>query len=32
MLDAEGGIENTDTSSGTFGPECRAKLDALLGR
>lgn len=27
MIDAEGGIENTDTSSGTFGPECRAQLD-----
>lgn len=27
MLDAEGGIENTDTSSGTFGPDCRAQLD-----
>jgi archaemetzincin len=27
MLDAEGGIENTDTSSGTFGPDCKAKLD-----
>lgn len=27
MLDAEGGIENTDTSSGTFGPACQAKLD-----
>ncbi len=27
MLDAEGGIENTETSSGTFGPGCRAKLD-----
>jgi archaemetzincin len=27
MVDAEGGIENTDTSSGTFGPECRAKLN-----
>ena len=26
MIDAEGGIENTDTSSGTFGPTCRAKL------
>ncbi len=29
MLDAEGGIENTDTSSGTFGPGCRTKLDVL---
>lgn len=29
MLDAEGGIENTDTSSGTFGPKCRALLDLL---
>jgi archaemetzincin len=27
MLDAEGGIENTDSSSGTFGPDCKAKLD-----
>lgn len=27
MLDAEGGIENSDTTSGTFGPDCRAKLD-----
>ena len=31
MLDAEGGIENTDTSSGTLGPSCRAKLDKLTG-
>ncbi len=29
MLDAEGGIENTDTSSGSLGPECQAKLDRL---
>jgi archaemetzincin len=29
MLDAEGGIENTDSSSGTFGPSCRKRLDAL---
>lgn len=29
MLDAEGGIENTDTSSGTLGPGCRTKLDVL---
>lgn len=29
MLDAEGGIENTDSSSGTFGPGCRTKLDVL---
>lgn len=29
MLDAEGGIENTDTSSGTFGASCRALLDQL---
>jgi archaemetzincin len=29
MLDAEGGIENTDTSSGTLGPGCSTKLDAL---
>ncbi|MFV8750409.1 hypothetical protein ACNOYE_07645 [Nannocystaceae bacterium ST9] len=27
MLDAEGGIENSDTTSGGFGPACRAKLD-----
>lgn len=29
MLDAEGGIENTDSSSGTFGPGCRKLLDSL---
>lgn len=29
MLDAEGGIENTDRSSGTFGPGCRRLLDSL---
>lgn len=29
MLDAEGGIENTDSSSGTFGPKCRALLDLV---
>jgi archaemetzincin len=29
MLDAEGGIENTDVSSGTFGPKCRRMLDLL---
>lgn len=29
MLDAEGGIENTDSSSGTFGPSCRQLLDQL---
>jgi archaemetzincin len=29
MLDAEGGIENTDSSSGTFGPGCRGLLDRL---
>ena len=27
MLDAEGGIENTDTSSGHLGPECQGELD-----
>ena len=30
MIDAEGGIENTDTSSGTFGPGCKAALEATL--
>jgi archaemetzincin len=29
MLDAEGGIENTDTSSGKLGPGCSTKLDVL---
>jgi archaemetzincin len=29
MLDAEGGIENTDTSSGKMGPDCSRKLDIL---
>jgi archaemetzincin len=29
MLDAEGGIENTDSSSGTFGPSCRKLLNRL---
>jgi archaemetzincin len=29
MLDAEGGIENTDSSSGTFGPKCRDLLEQL---
>jgi archaemetzincin len=29
MLDAEGGIENTDSSSGTFGPSCLELLDQL---
>jgi archaemetzincin len=29
MLDAEGGIENTDTSSGKLGPGCSKKLDML---
>lgn len=29
MIDAEGGIENTDRSSGTFGPGCRKLLDSL---
>lgn len=29
MLDAEGGITNTDDSSGAPGPSCRAKLDRL---
>lgn len=28
MLDAEGGIANTDASTGVPGPQCRAKLDA----
>jgi archaemetzincin len=28
MQDAEGGIANTDTSSGHLGPGCQAKLDA----
>jgi archaemetzincin len=28
MQDAEGGIENTDTSTGRLGPACRAKLEA----
>lgn len=28
MQDAQGGIENTDTSTGRLGPECRAKLEA----
>jgi archaemetzincin len=27
MLDAEGGITNTDTGTGTLGPSCRAQLD-----
>lgn len=27
MLDAEGGIENTDTGSGTLGPSCRSQID-----
>lgn len=27
MLDAQGGIENTDSSTGTLGPGCRARLD-----
>ncbi len=27
MLDAEGGIENTDESTGLPGPECRAELE-----
>lgn len=29
MLDAEGGIENTDSSTGTFGPKCRELLERL---
>lgn len=29
MIDAEGGIENTDASSGKLGPGCRMKLDYL---
>lgn len=34
MLDAEGGIENTDTSTGHLGSACTAKLEQLapLGR
>lgn len=37
MQDAEGGIANTDASTGHLGPECRAELDRemplrLLGR
>lgn len=28
MQDAQGGIDNTDTSTGKLGPECRAKLEA----
>lgn len=28
MQDAQGGIDNTDTSTGRLGPECRAKLEA----
>ncbi len=28
MQDAHGGIENTDTSTGHLGPECRATLEA----
>jgi archaemetzincin len=31
MLDAEGGIENTDSSTGKLGPACAAKLTALAG-
>lgn len=31
MLDAEGGMENTDTSSGVLGPECRKQLERLTG-
>jgi archaemetzincin len=27
MLDAEGGIANTDTGTGKLGPSCRARLD-----
>ena len=30
MLDAEGGITNTDTSSGEFGPACRAKFESSV--
>jgi archaemetzincin len=29
MLDAEGGITNTDTGTGHLGPHCREKLEAL---
>lgn len=32
MLDAQGGIRNTDTSSGHLGPSCRAKLDRKFPR
>ncbi len=32
MIDAEGGIDNTDSSSGKLGPGCRAKLDELAPR
>jgi len=28
MQDAQGGIENTDTSTGHLGPQCREKLEA----
>jgi len=28
MLDAEGSIDNTDSSSGHLGPECQAELDS----
>ena len=27
MQDAEGGIANTDTGTGTLGPQCRADID-----
>lgn len=29
MLDAEGGVANTDTGTGVLGPVCRAMLDRL---
>lgn len=32
MQDAEGGIENTDSSTGHLGPGCRAKLEAGFPR
>lgn len=32
MQDAEGSIENTDTSTGHLGPRCRAKLEAAFPR
>ena len=32
MLDAEGGIANTDSSSGRLGPQCRAELEREVPR